>query len=404
MNRYLISTGTILIVLLVACAAFGQNEGSAGQMQNRRQRLQNMSEEEKEKFLAEMRQRRARWESMSEEERERFSTQMRERLGGRFGIRQEEQLKAIEAIQEQLKKFKAVLQSVNLEEAGKLRELSEEERTKFSEKMAKVALERQATIRSIERQATILKGPRQRTAEPRMPINELRAIYNQAIEEKANKTAESLEKLIAQYRDESRMPGTREPRQRPERLERPPRPERGVNQGSRSGRRAPNLELNSFDGKPIRLSDYRGKIVVLEWMNFECPFSRYHYETKNTMAELANKYKNKNVVWLAINSTNHTTPETNKTFASKHKLPYALLDDRSGKVGKAYGAETTPHMYILNARGRIVYEGAIDNSPMGQNKEGIVNYIDKALAELTAGKAVSTAKTKPYGCSVKYAQ
>jgi peroxiredoxin len=404
MNRYLISTGAILITLLMTCAAFGQNEGNAGQMQNRRQRLQNMSEEEREKFLEEMRQRRARWENMSEEERERFRAQMRERIGSRFGLRKEEQLKAVEAIQEQLKKFKTALQNVDTEEASKLQELSVEERAKFNEKMAQVARERQATIRSLERQTTILRGPRQRSAEPQTSINELRAIYNQAIEEKAAKTAEHLSKLISQYQDESRAPGTRGPRQRPERLERPPRPGRGTVQSSRAGRRAPDFELSSFDGKPIHLSDYRGKIVVLEWMNFECPFSRYHYETKNTMVELANKYKNKNVVWLAINSTNHTTPEANKTFASKHKLPYALLDDRPGKVGRTYGAETTPHMFIINTNGRIVYEGAIDNSPMGKNKEGIVNYVDNALAELTAGKAVSTAKTKPYGCTVKYAK
>ncbi|MGD2093909.1 MAG: redoxin domain-containing protein [Phycisphaerales bacterium] len=404
MNRYLISTGAIFTVLLVACAAFGQNEGNAGQMQNRRRRLQNMSEENREKFLEEMRQRRARWENMSEEEKRQLRAQMRERIGSRFGLRKEEQLKAVEAIQEQLKKFKASLQNVDTEEARELQEFSEEERAKFNEKMAQVARERQATIRSLERQITILRGPRQRSPEPRMPINELRAIYNQAIEEKAAKTAEHLSKLISQYQDESRAPGTRRPRQRPERLERPPRPRRGANQSSKADKRAPDFELSSFDGKQIRLSDYRGKIVVLEWMNTECPFSRYHYETKNTMVALANKYKNKNVVWLAINSTNHTTPEANKTFASKHKLPYVLLDDRPGKVGRLYGAETTPHIFIINTNGRIVYEGAIDNSPMGKNKEGIVNYVDNALAELTAGKAVSTAKTKPYGCTVKYAK
>ena len=131
MNRYLISTGTILIVLFAACAAFGQNEGNAEQMQIRRQRLQNMSEEDREKFLEQMRQRRARWDSMSEEERERFRRQMRERVGGRFGLRQEEQLKAVKAIQEQLKKFKAVLQNVNPEETGRLQEMSEEEKRLF---------------------------------------------------------------------------------------------------------------------------------------------------------------------------------------------------------------------------------------------------------------------------------
>ncbi len=122
------------------------------------------------------------------------------------------------------------------------------------------------------------------------------------------------------------------------------------------------------------------------------------------MVELAKKYKGKNVVWLAVNSTSHTTPEPNKTFAERHKLPYLILDDRSGKVGRAYGAQTTPHMYIINPRGRVVYEGAIDDSPLGRKKEGVVNYVDNALAELTARKAVSTPKTKPYGCTVKYAR
>ncbi|MHC4482792.1 MAG: redoxin domain-containing protein, partial [Planctomycetota bacterium] len=110
------------------------------------------------------------------------------------------------------------------------------------------------------------------------------------------------------------------------------------------------------------------------------------------------------VVWLAVNSTNHTTVKQNKDWAAKHKLPYPILDDRPGAVGRAYGATNTPHMYIISTEGNIVYEGAIDNSPNGKTPDGekMINYVDKALAELTAGKAVSTAKTKPYGCSVKY--
>jgi peroxiredoxin len=121
------------------------------------------------------------------------------------------------------------------------------------------------------------------------------------------------------------------------------------------------------------------------------------------MVALANKYKDKNVVWLAINSTSHTTPEANNEFAQKHKLPYPILDDRDGKVGRAYGAKTTPHIFIIDAKGHIAYEGAIDNSPMGGVKEGVINYVDKAIAELTSGKPVSIVESKPYGCSVKYA-
>ena len=172
---------------------------------------------------------------------------------------------------------------------------------------------------------------------------------------------------------------------------------------------APEFTLESVKGQPVSLSDYRGKIVVLEWFNFECPFVMYHYDllsTRTTMIDLAKKYKDKNVVWFAVNSTSHTTPEANKTFSQRYKMPYLILDDRSGKVGHAYDAKTTPHMFIIDARGNLVYEGGIDNSPMGrplQNQE-LINYVDKTLAELTAGRAVSTAETKPYGCTVKYAQ
>jgi peroxiredoxin len=167
-------------------------------------------------------------------------------------------------------------------------------------------------------------------------------------------------------------------------------------------RKAPAVNLSSFDGQKVKLSDYKGKIVVLEWFNDECPFVRYHYEKVKTMIELANRYKDKSVVWLAINSTSHTTPEQNKEFADKHKLPYPMLDDRSGAVGRAYGARTTPHMYVIDTKGDIVYAGAIDNSPLGKKKEGVINYVGRALAELTRGKSVTIPATKSYGCSVKY--
>lgn len=170
-----------------------------------------------------------------------------------------------------------------------------------------------------------------------------------------------------------------------------------------AGDKAPEFMLNNFDGKEVSLSDYAGKIVVLEWFNYECPFVKYHYEKVNTMVGLADKYKDKNVVWLAINSTKHLTTEKNKDFAKKYNIGYPILDDRSGQVGRAYGARTTPHMFIISAKGNIVYEGAIDDSPLGRKKEGVINYVDKALEELTSGKPVSTPKTEPYGCSVKYA-
>jgi len=167
--------------------------------------------------------------------------------------------------------------------------------------------------------------------------------------------------------------------------------------------KAPEFTLSNYDGKTIRLSDYKGKIVVLEWLNYECPFVRYHYEKAGTMTGLAEKYKGKNVVWLAINSTAHQITEKNKEFSDQYKLPYPILDDKTGKTGRAYGAKTTPHMFIIDVKGKIAYSGAIDNSPLGREKEGAINYVDKALAELTADRPVSITNTEPYGCSVKYA-
>jgi peroxiredoxin len=162
--------------------------------------------------------------------------------------------------------------------------------------------------------------------------------------------------------------------------------------------------MKNYDGKEVKLSDYKGKIVVLEWFNYECPFVRYHYEKASTMKDLAARYKDKNVVWLSINTTGHQETEKNKEFAEKHKIEYPILDDSSGATGKAYGAKTTPHIFIIETEGNIAYNGALDNAPLGEvpKDEKLINYVDKALEELTSGKTVSTATTKPYGCSVKY--
>ena len=165
---------------------------------------------------------------------------------------------------------------------------------------------------------------------------------------------------------------------------------------------APDFTLENYDGNSVSLADYMGKVVVLEWINYDCPFSKYHHEKANTMKDLAKKYKEQGVVWLAINSTDYMTADKNREFAAANGITYPILDDRDGKTGKAYGAKTTPHMYIINTECMIVYNGAIDNSPMGKNEEGVVNYVDKALSEMAEGKAVSDTATKPYGCSVKY--
>ncbi len=242
-------------------------------------------------------------------------------------------------------------------------------------------------------------------AEHQQLIAELRVLHELAAKEKATETAGTIEKFISRRQGlfQDRLTQLENQRQRLQiaARSRTPRAERP----QRLGRQAPDFELSSFDGRTFSLTRLKGKIVVLEWMNSECPFSKYHYETKSTMADLAKKYATKNVVWLAVNSTNSTTAEANIEFAKQHELPFPILDDRSGRVGRLYGAQKTPHVYVISPEGRIVYDGAIDSAPMGEVQPGgsVVNYVDKALSEITSGRQVSTTSTPPYGCSVKYA-
>lgn len=237
-------------------------------------------------------------------------------------------------------------------------------------------------------------------------IAQLQAVYETAAREKATETAAQVKTLMAK-RQEAFQAALVKLEQEQVQLQRAgrERPQRTGVAGQASGKQAPQFELSNFKSrKAVKLSDYKGRIVVLEWMNLECPFSRYHYETAHTMVDLATKYKDKNVVWLAINSTNNTTVEANREFARKHKLPYPILDDRTGEVGRQYGARNTPHMFVIDTNGVVVYEGAIDNAPLGKQEPsaGSVNYVDKALTELLAGQKISTPVTPPYGCTVKY--
>lgn len=164
------------------------------------------------------------------------------------------------------------------------------------------------------------------------------------------------------------------------------------------GEKAPNFTLTDTAGNQVSLSDFEGKIVVLEWLNPDCPFVQRHYKA-GTMKTLAAKYDD--VVWLTINSTNYMDVEANAKFKADQKLPYTILVDQDGTVGHLYGAQTTPHMYIIDSDGTLAYMGAIDDDPRGSS-DNPTNYVAAALDELEAGTAVTTAETKPYGCSVKY--
>jgi peroxiredoxin len=169
------------------------------------------------------------------------------------------------------------------------------------------------------------------------------------------------------------------------------------------GKAAPDISLQDQNGKTVNLADLKGKIVVLEWFNEECPYVQRHHAKDKTMSTLSDKYSAKDVVWLAINSTSGKTNDNNKSIAEKWNIKYSVLNDSDGKVGKAYGAKSTPHMFIIDKEGKLAYSGGIDNDPQGE-KTGAdkVNYVDKALTEILDGKAVSEPKTKQYGCSVKY--
>ncbi|MEM9065768.1 MAG: thioredoxin family protein [Planctomycetota bacterium] len=178
------------------------------------------------------------------------------------------------------------------------------------------------------------------------------------------------------------------------------------------GTTAPNFTLADLDGNEHTLQTWidEGKTVVIEWFNPECPFVVKQHERNSTMKDtydFAKKHGGDDLVWIAINSgapgKQGAGIEKNKGYAEKWDLAYPILVDESGKVGKMYAARTTPHMYIINGEGTLVYAGAIDNNS-SPTKAGDVNYVKAALKQVFAGETVTTATTRPYGCSVKYAK
>ncbi len=173
--------------------------------------------------------------------------------------------------------------------------------------------------------------------------------------------------------------------------------------GPMPGDMAPAFSLQDQDGKTVSLSDYKGKIVVLEWFNNECPFVQKHYKGGN-MNAVANGYADKGVSWLAINSGKGKTASEMKTVATDWKMDRPILLDGDGTVGHEYDSKNTPTMFVIDKDGKVAYRGAIDStadSEMSSIKSS-TNYVSKALDEMLAGKSVSEPMTKAYGCSVKY--
>jgi peroxiredoxin len=175
------------------------------------------------------------------------------------------------------------------------------------------------------------------------------------------------------------------------------------------GKSAPNFSLPDTAGKNVSLSNYRGKYVVLEWYNPDCPFVGKHYRSGN-MQSLQKEFTSKGVVWISIDSSapgeegNYPAGKLNEISARDGAARTDLLLDPAGKVGRLYGAKTTPDMYVINPEGILVYKGAIDDKRTTDlaDVKTATNYVRAALDEAMTGKQVSVSDTRPYGCSVKY--
>lgn len=174
------------------------------------------------------------------------------------------------------------------------------------------------------------------------------------------------------------------------------------------GQAAPDFSLTDTAGKAVKLSDYRGKYVVLEWTNPDCPFVRNHYNAKSMQAQ-QKRWVGEDVVWVTINSTNrsHREFKTPAVMADWMKAqggaPAVLSVDGESAVAKLYGVKTTPEMYVIEPSGKVVYAGAIDDGRSTRHDPLTArNYVQAALTQAKAGQAIAQASTAPYGCSLKY--
>jgi peroxiredoxin len=178
----------------------------------------------------------------------------------------------------------------------------------------------------------------------------------------------------------------------------------------RIGTPAPAFTLTDSSNRTLSLADFKGKTVVLEWTNHDCPYVGKHYRGNNMQA-LQRKWTGRGVVWLSVISSapgqqGHVSPQqANKLTADRGAAPTAVLFDPTGKTGRAYGARTTPHMYVISGEGALVYMGGIDDQPTArlEDLKGARNFVDQALGEIAQGKPVSVTSSRAYGCSIKYA-
>jgi peroxiredoxin len=182
-----------------------------------------------------------------------------------------------------------------------------------------------------------------------------------------------------------------------------------VDAAAKVGAMAPDFTVTDMSGKTHKLSDFAGKFVVLEWLNYGCPFVGKHYGSGNMQA-LQKQWTTKGVVWLSVISSapgqqGHSAPaKAQADYKAKGSNATTVILDESGALGKAYGARTTPHMYVIDPKGNLIYNGGIDDKPSTDvaDVKTAKNYVSAALTEAMAGKAVSVSTSQPYGCNVKY--
>ena len=187
-------------------------------------------------------------------------------------------------------------------------------------------------------------------------------------------------------------------------------PAAGLGNRAELGKPAPPLELRTVEGKPFKLSDCKGRSVVLEWLNPACPHSAFAHGQGGPLPAMIPSLRAKGVTWISIVSESPDRAggktENIRKFVQDHGLKTPVLLDPDGKVGRTYGASSTPHLFVISGKGVLAYRGALDNAPLGKvaRGEARVNHVEVALADLGSGRAVIRAETRPYGTSIRFAK
>ena len=254
-----------------------------------------------------------------------------------------------------------------------------------------------------QRQVAELEGRLKRLrSEHKTLVNALREIHAIADREKAGETVARLNAFIENQTKEhqSRVQSMQRGLGRLKSIVRRIEDRKVVN---RAGGKAPKFRLNTSDGKTTRLEDFAGKVVVLEWVNPECPIAKQYYAQKIPQ-KLARKYQDEGVVWLGINSGRDQTAAQNREFIETYDLDYPILQDPAGAIARLYGAKSTPHVFIIDRQGTIAYNGAVDDSARSSRakKKTVTHFVEDALSALVAGKTVKVPFTQPFGTPIAH--